>query len=142
MPWLVNPVLAALSVLLAHAIASRMAGRDQADLVAMMMGASPWLLAMSASLMTHTLTLFLMLLAWWLLLMAGDRSRGALRRIFTAGLAMLYGALYFILLSEQNALLMGSLLLFGVIASVMIATRKLDWHALLARQEEVVPEVE
>lgn len=60
---------------------------------------------------------------------------------FTAGLAMLYGALYFILLSEQNALLMGSLLLFGVIASVMIATRKLDWHALLARQEEILPEV-
>ena len=87
-PWLVNPLLAALSVLVAHAVAARMAGRDQADLVAMMMGASPWLLAMSASLMTHTLTLFLMLLAWWLLLRAGDRSRGALRRIFTAGLAM------------------------------------------------------
>ena len=37
-PWLVNPVLAALSVLLAHAIASRMAGRDQADLVALSAG--------------------------------------------------------------------------------------------------------
>jgi len=87
-PWLVNPVLAALSVLLAHAVAGRMAGRDQADLVAMMMGASPWLLAMAASLMTHTLTLFLMLLAWWLIMRAGDGSRGALRRLFLAGLAM------------------------------------------------------
>ncbi len=87
-PWLVNPVLAALSVLLAHAVAARMAGRDQADLVAMMMGASPWLLALAASLMAHTLTLFLMLLAWWLILRAGDRNRGALRRLFIAGLAM------------------------------------------------------
>lgn len=88
MPWLVNPLLAALSVLLAHAIARRMAGRDQADLVAMMMGASPWLLAMAASLMAHTLTLFLMLAGWWLILRAGDTSRGALRRLFMAGLAM------------------------------------------------------
>ncbi len=87
-PWLVNPLLAALSVLLAHAVANRLAGRDQADLVAMMMGASPWLLAMAASLMTHTLTLFMMLLAWWLLLRAGDRANGALRRLFIAGLAM------------------------------------------------------
>lgn len=87
-PWLVNPVLAALSVLLAHAVAARMAGRDQADLVAMMMGASPWLLALSASLMGHTLTLFLMLLGWWLILRAGDTNRGAIRRLFIAGLAM------------------------------------------------------
>lgn len=87
-PWLVNPLLAALSVLLAHAVAARMAGRDQADLVAMMMGASPWLLALSASLMGHTLTLFLMLLGWWLILRAGDGNRRALRRLFIAGLAM------------------------------------------------------
>lgn len=86
-PWLVNPLLAALSVLLAHGVAARMSGRDEADFVAMMMGASPWLLAMAASLMPHTLTLFLMLLGWWLMLRAGDRPRGALRRLFIAGLA-------------------------------------------------------
>jgi hypothetical protein len=87
-PWLVNPLLAALSVLLAHRVAARLAGRDQADLVAMMMGASPWLLAMSASMMPHTLTLFLMLGAWALILGAGDAGAGALRRLFVAGLAM------------------------------------------------------
>lgn len=58
------------------------------------------------------------------------RSR-ALAAGFTGGLALLYGALYGILLSEQNALLMGSLLLFGLLAAVMLATRKVDWHALL-----------
>jgi len=87
-PWLVNPLLAALSVLLAHAITNRLAGRDQADLVAMMMGASPWLMAMAASLMTHTLTLFLMLLAWWMLLRAGDRPARQVLRLAVAGLAM------------------------------------------------------
>lgn len=51
---------------------------------------------------------------------------------FTLGLGALYGALYVILLSEQNALLMGSLLLFALLACVMVGTRKVDWHALLA----------
>lgn len=87
-PWLVNPLLAALSVLLAHGVANRLAGRDQADLVAMMMGASPWLLAMSASLLPHTLMLFLMLLAWWLILRAGESPRRRTGRLVAAGLAM------------------------------------------------------
>lgn len=43
-------------------------------------------------------------------------------------LAMLYGAIYGLLVSEDNALLLGSLLLFGVIAIVMIFTRKVDWY--------------
>ena len=51
---------------------------------------------------------------------------------FTLGLGALYGALYVILLSEQNALLMGSLLIFALLAGVMIGTRKVDWNALLA----------
>ncbi|MGB5871387.1 MAG: glycosyltransferase family 39 protein [Albidovulum sp.] len=87
-PWLINPLLAALSVLLAHAITSRLANRDHADLVAMMMGSSPWLLAMAASFMTHTLTLTLMLFAWWMLLRATDTSTNRTRRLIIAGLAM------------------------------------------------------
>jgi inner membrane protein len=45
-------------------------------------------------------------------------------------LTALYGVLYAILLSEDNALLMGSLLLFGILASIMWITRKLDWYSL------------
>jgi inner membrane protein len=45
-------------------------------------------------------------------------------------LAALYGVLYGILMSEDNALLMGSLLLFGVLAGVMTVTRKLDWYGV------------
>jgi len=55
---------------------------------------------------------------------------------FSAGLGALYAALYVILLSEQNALLMGSLLLFALLAAVMVGTRKVDWHALLSERPE------
>jgi inner membrane protein len=48
------------------------------------------------------------------------------------GLTALYGALFGILHSEQNALLMGSALLFVVVASLMIATRKTNWYELFA----------
>ncbi|MFG5409206.1 cell envelope integrity protein CreD [Piscinibacter sakaiensis] len=46
--------------------------------------------------------------------------------------AALYGVLYAILVSEDNALVMGALLLFGVLALAMLATRRLDWYALSA----------
>jgi inner membrane protein len=51
---------------------------------------------------------------------------------FGAILATLYAAIYGLLVSEDNALLLGSLLLFGVLAIVMIATRKIDWYARTA----------
>jgi inner membrane protein len=44
-----------------------------------------------------------------------------------AGLATLYTLLYWILRSEDYSLLMGALLLFGVLAVLMLATRKIDW---------------
>jgi inner membrane protein len=51
---------------------------------------------------------------------------------FATGLTALYGALYGLLISEDNALLMGSLLLFGILAVIMWVTRKVDWYALSA----------
>ncbi len=45
-------------------------------------------------------------------------------------LTALYGVLYSLLISEDNALLMGSLLLFGILASIMWVTRKFDWYEL------------
>ncbi len=49
---------------------------------------------------------------------------------FSAGLAALYALLYGLLSAEDYALLMGSLLVFGVLGVVMIATRKLDWYGV------------
>ncbi|HHT8829015.1 TPA: cell envelope integrity protein CreD [Burkholderia cenocepacia] len=54
-------------------------------------------------------------------------KRGA---TFTALLAMLYAALYGLLLSEDNALMLGSLLLFAILAGIMTLTRRVDWYSL------------
>jgi inner membrane protein len=45
-------------------------------------------------------------------------------------LGALYVVLYVLLQSEDYALLLGSLLLFGVIALVMIVTRRIDWYRM------------
>ncbi|RMX02611.1 cell envelope integrity protein CreD [Corticibacter populi] len=59
--------------------------------------------------------------------MLGNRGQGF---GLAGGIASLYGILYGILLSEDNALLMGSLLLFGALTALMLGTRHIDWYAL------------
>jgi inner membrane protein len=49
---------------------------------------------------------------------------------FGVALTLLYGALYGLLISESNALVMGSVLLFAVLSAVMVATRKVDWYQI------------
>jgi len=48
---------------------------------------------------------------------------------FATLLTLLYGVLYLLLASENNVL-MGSLLLFGILAAIMWLTRKVDWYDL------------
>jgi len=48
----------------------------------------------------------------------------------TALLAALYGYLYILLQLGELSLLFGSVLLFGVLATVMYITRNLDWYSL------------
>jgi inner membrane protein len=59
--------------------------------------------------------------------LAGVLPRRRLALGAGAGLASLYGLLYWILRSEDYSLLMGALLLFGLLAILMIATRRVDW---------------
>lgn len=49
---------------------------------------------------------------------------------FAVKLGLLYAVLYGLLLSEDNALMLGSLLLFSVLAAMMILTRRIDWYQL------------
>lgn len=49
---------------------------------------------------------------------------------FAASLSALYGLLYGLLSAEDYALLMGSLLLFGLLGVFMVLTRKLDWYGI------------
>jgi inner membrane protein len=47
---------------------------------------------------------------------------------FSSMITLLYSMLYAILVSEDNALLMGSLLFFAILSLVMFVTRKIDWY--------------
>jgi len=53
--------------------------------------------------------------------------------LFGAAIAALYGALYALLQLEQTALLLGSIMLFAVLAGIMVATRRIDWYGLFER---------
>jgi len=56
--------------------------------------------------------------------------------ILGAALAALYAVLYVILQSEENALLMGSVLFFVMLAGLMLSTRHFDWYALTAQDDK------
>lgn len=56
-----------------------------------------------------------------------------------AFVGVLYAALYGLLASEDNALLLGSLLLFGLLALMMVMTRRVDWYAMSARPQPAGP---
>ncbi len=59
--------------------------------------------------------------------------RGAKRAVgFSTLLALLYAALYVLLRSEDVALLLGAILLFGILAAIMVVTRHVDWYHLAA----------
>jgi inner membrane protein len=55
---------------------------------------------------------------------------------FAMMIATLYAALYGLLISEDNAMVMGAGLLFVILATIMVVTRKVDWYKLGA---SVVP---
>ncbi len=64
---------------------------------------------------------------------------------FATMLTALYATLYGLLNSEDNALVLGSLMLFAILAAIMVVTRKIDWYGLSQQPEaqaDVVAEVE
>jgi inner membrane protein len=61
--------------------------------------------------------------------------------ILGAALATLYVLLYVILQSEENALLLGSVLIFAMLAGLMMATRHFDWYALTESNAAQEPKV-
>ena len=68
-----------------------------------------------------------LLIGYYLVHVLGGWRRGV---AFGLKLALLYGALYGLLLSEDNALMLGSLLLFAALAVFMVLTRRIDWYQL------------
>jgi inner membrane protein len=66
------------------------------------------------------------LIAFYVAYVLRSRAQGA---AFGIALAGLYALLYGILSSEDYALLMGSLLVFALLAAVMVLTRRVQWGA-------------
>jgi Dolichyl-phosphate-mannose-protein mannosyltransferase len=55
-PWLVNPILGGLLILLGHALVRRRCDRGTANVTVLVLAVSPWLIFMSAEFMAHPLT--------------------------------------------------------------------------------------
>jgi len=72
----------------------------------------------------------ILLLGYYLTAVLRSVGRGLM---FSAMLTALYGALYGLLISEDNALLLGALLVFGFLAATMSLTRHLNWYTLTDR---------
>jgi hypothetical protein len=82
-PWLVNPVLAGINILLAYALFGELYSRRLARLSVALLGVSPWYLFMSMNFMTHTFTLTCALAGFLALALA--RRTGKIRWAWLAG---------------------------------------------------------
>jgi 4-amino-4-deoxy-L-arabinose transferase-like glycosyltransferase len=91
-PWLVNPLLAAATILLFASVFRQMGmSRFEAHLAIVFMALSPFVVFMSASYMAHSASLFWFALFWWgwlRLLQAGQ-----LRFALVAGVALVCHAM-------------------------------------------------
>ncbi|MGD2112843.1 MAG: hypothetical protein PVI50_05615 [Gammaproteobacteria bacterium] len=82
-PWLVNPLLAGLCVLLAYALSRELLSRGGARLVVLLMCLSPWFIFLAMSFMAHIFTLACVLAA--ALAIARLRARASLLPAVLAG---------------------------------------------------------
>lgn len=89
-PWLINPVLGGITVLLAHALLSRLYDRRFAHAGIALIAVSPWFLFLYASFLTHPASIVWALTA----LLAVDKAReqGSVRWSLVTGAAL--GALF------------------------------------------------
>jgi hypothetical protein len=86
LPWLVNPLLAGLAVVLAYAWLRELYGRRVARIASVLLASSPWLLFLGMSFMTHMLSLVCVLLAG--LGIARARRSGSLAWSLAAGIGV------------------------------------------------------
>jgi inner membrane protein len=74
------------------------------------------------------------LLGFYLAYVLHSRMRGI---GFATMLTALYAVLYGLLISEDNALVLGSIMLFAILAAIMVITRKIDWYRVGQAPEAV-----
>lgn len=73
-----------------------------------------------------------LLITYYLRYVLGDGRRAL---SFGCALALMYATIYGILIAEGTALLLGSGLLFVMLAAAMVATRKFDWRKMVRTPE-------
>lgn len=120
---LLNPLLGALGVLAAHALARRLLDRGTAHVVAGLLAVSPWYVLVAGSYMTQTLSQLLMLLTAWLLVRAAQER--TVLPAFLGGLAL---GMQF-LVRPMDALLVGAA---AAAAFLGFGRMRLRWPAWLA----------
>jgi len=101
-PWLVNPLIAGITVLVAHRMISLLYDRSTANLSACLLGVSPWFIFTSSSFMGHAVALAFGLVA--LVAVELERRRLTARWALVAGVSI--GALF--LTRPIEAMLVGS----------------------------------
>lgn len=77
-----------------------------------------------------------------IILLVGGYTRSVLAGRFgatmiTGIMVIFYGFMYVLLQLEDYALLLGSIGLFGILATIMYLTRKIDWFAIGMRQQGI-----
>lgn len=149
-PWLVNPLVGALTLPLAHTLVRRLYGRGTANVTTLLLATSPWLLFMSSSFMAHGAALVWALIA----LLAIDLQRGRRAGIWSVIAGLSFGALF--LTRPFEAAIVGSVgalwalgvggrrLSFGSLASVAVvaaavAALMLPYQAMLTGHATVLP---
>lgn len=114
-PWIINPLLAAFSVILVFLLCQELFGRDTAMLAAFLFTLSPKMLFTSGSLMNHTAAMFFLLLAittmifavkkqHMLLALCSGLSLGACLTIRTADAVLLFlpAGMYSLIQCQKN----------------------------------------
>lgn len=86
LPWLVNPVLGGVAIVLTYLLLGRLVDSRETRLTTLLLASSPWFLFMSMNLMTHTLSLVCALAA--ALGVAVSRQNGSWLPALGAGLAV------------------------------------------------------
>ncbi len=90
LPWLVNPLLGGLTVLLTHAVVRRLYDRGTANLTVLLLAVSPWLIYMSGEFMAHSLSAVWTLIAVLAVLKAVAGRRWAWMALAGAALGALF----------------------------------------------------
>jgi 4-amino-4-deoxy-L-arabinose transferase-like glycosyltransferase len=122
-PWITNPLLAAINLLLAYSILKQLYDDRIALLTILLLCISPWYIFLAMSFMTHMMTLFCLLFAAWAVVRS--RTTGKAFWAFLAGLAVGYSSL----IRPVDGLIVGALI---ALWSIGIGGQRLKWPALLA----------